>query len=238
MNTKRNAAFAVIAVACLLAGGCDTFSNRYGPDTKLDVSKVTAASTSQSLVMAQFIADSGQSGLPSVNYYPVAVAGFNYVDQVCDTYLVALFKIDKRRDRVVGGLNAGLTVASAALTLENATEYMSLLTTSFGFATAMTNSVAASYVFADQPELIYATVEKMRRKFRANARARATTHFESEPAAYGAVREYLSYCLPPIIEANISGLVASANAVSVDDTNSLSVALQADRTKSVTATSP
>jgi hypothetical protein len=194
-----------------LLAGCEStaWNSRYGPNPQISAAQVQQSLNAQSEFMSAFASLAGASAFP---YYETSLAGFNYVDEVCDQYLVALFKIDRRRYLASRGISlAGAASATILGAYRANPEDISAVAAAFGFGSSFADAVGQKYLFSDKPELIYGTVLKLRQEKRRLAREHRD-QIDSEPAAYAEIRGYLALCLPPVIDAYITKVIAEAEA--------------------------
>lgn len=206
-----------VALAGLMLAACQSsaWNNRYGPNPRIAPSEVDASLLAQQKFMAAFY-NVAAAGTTTPSWYYVTVAGFNYVDEVCDEYLVALFKIDRRRYLASRGISLAGAAASTILGAYDANPHdIAAVASAFGFGSSFADAVGNKYIFSDKPELIYGTVEKLRREKRKLASGLRDT-IDSEPASYAEIRSYLALCLPPVIDAYITKVIAVAEAKPAD----------------------
>lgn len=201
-----------LAVAMLATAGCSDIGLRRGISPVLDANAVVAATNNQTTIINALIADAGQD--PSQpDYYKVAQAGFNYIDDQCNAYFDEMFFLDRGRSQVKSGLAAAGSTTVAILGLTNASALsLSIVATAFGFASNATDILAGTYLYALPPATTQGFVNRLQTAMRDSAAANAA-NINSRPAAYFAIQRYLSLCLPPTIEAEITKQIAASTAV-------------------------
>jgi hypothetical protein len=203
-----------LAVAMLGTAGCSDIGLRRGISPVLDANAVVAATSNQTTIINALIADAGQD--PSQpDFYKVAQAGFNYIDDQCNAYFDEMFFLDRGRSQVKSGLAAAGATTAAVLGLTNAsTMSLSIVAAAFGFASNATDILAGTYLYALPPATTQGFVNRLQNAMRDSAAANAA-NINSRPAAYFAIQRYLSLCLPPTIEEEITRQIVSSTAVGV-----------------------
>jgi hypothetical protein len=158
-----------------------------------------------------------------VNYYEVAKAGFNYVDDQCRSYFDEMFFIDRGRSQLKSGLAAAGGTTAAILGITNAsTLTMSVVATAFGFASTATDILAGTYLYALPPATTEGLVNRFQIKYRdAAAQTQATINTRAE--AYYQIQNYLALCLPPRIEAEVVNAVNGSRPIAVMGVRTFSV---------------
>jgi hypothetical protein len=204
-----------MSIVSLGLASCSELSLRKGPAPILDVTSVQTASSNQRQIIDALAADAGVNlGTPD-SYYRTAEAGFNYVDDQCRAYFDDIFFIDRERSQLKSGLAAGGGTTAAILGVTNAsTLTMSVVASAFGFASAATDILAGTYLYSLPPATTQGFVNKLQAAFRDGASANRAS-INSRTSAYYAIQRYLSLCLPPTIEAEITKQVNSTVAVGV-----------------------
>lgn len=196
-----------------LASCADT-GLRTGIKPVLDVASVQNAASNQTAIINALVLDAGYDPQGSVNYYDVAQAGFNYVDDQCTAYFDYMFFFDRRRNEIQSGLAAAGATTGAILGLTNAsTMSLGIVASAFGFASNATDIVAGTYVFGHPAETMV-LVNRLQTAFR-NGAAKNHAFINSRTSAYYAIQRYLSLCLPPTIEGVIANQISATTAVGV-----------------------
>lgn len=155
--------------------------------------------------------------LSRYDWYQVTLTGFNFVDDACMTYIDDLWILERRKVRN-GALIAATQAATAGILAASAhpsTATLVILAQAFGLASAFNTAISDSYLYTQNAatikKLVRKTTETYRDDFTKNLPARETTYPIGSPgAAYHHMREYLSLCLPPTIQAQIEELVTNA----------------------------
>jgi hypothetical protein len=147
--------------------------------------------------------------------YDVAEAGFNYVDDRCMEYFSELFYLNRRREAAKSGLGAFGQTTNAILTATGASSLsMGIVAQAFGLASSLTDIAAGTYLYQLPPATTLSFVRKMQGAYRDAAFANRG-HINSRATAYHLIQDYLSLCLPPVIEAELVKHVADAAATPV-----------------------
>lgn len=192
--------------------GCSQLNMRTGPAPILDVTSIDTATSNQIEITNALARDAGLNADGTVDYYRVAEAGFNYVDDQCQAYFDEMYFIDRGRSQVKSALAAASSTTAAILGVTNAsTLTLSVVASAFGFASTATDIVAGTYLYALPPATTQGLVDKLKAAYRdqaSNMRAEITT----PTAAYHHIQSYLALCLPPRIEAEIVSTVSAAGA--------------------------
>jgi hypothetical protein len=195
--------------------GCSQLNLRKGPDPILDATSVQIAAANQATIIDALARDAGVNDGAPDRYYRIAEAGFNYVDDQCRAYFDQIFFIDRERSQLKSGLAAASGMTAAILGVTNAsTLTMSVVASAFGFTSAATDILAGTYLYSLPPATTQGFVNKLQAAFREGAAANRA-NINSPTTAYYAIQRYLSLCLPPTIEAEITKQVNSTVAVGV-----------------------
>jgi hypothetical protein len=145
-------------------------------------------------------------------WYYVVSAGYSYVDEACNSYIRALYDLDRDRDQIVSGLVLADKATSAVLGVTGAsTKAIQIVAQAFGLATGGTNVFVNRYLFKVEPAIVFLTLDKMRDSFRAGV-AKYSDSIRSPGQAMVVLRKYLLLCQPASIEAVINQYVAVAEA--------------------------
>lgn len=192
-----------------------SFENRYGPRPIIDATAVELASTNTNAIIAALARDSGVYPGATPDYYLVALAGFNYVDDQCRAYFDQLFFLNRGREQAKSGLAAASQTTAAILGVTGASATsLAVVAQAFGFSINATELVAGTYLYGLPPAATQGFVQKLQLAYRDGAFLRREA-INSAPAAYYAIQRYLDLCLPPRIEAEITKQISSANAVPI-----------------------
>jgi hypothetical protein len=232
----------VVPVVALSLGltacqGGNRWADRYGPEPVLVAADVKKSSEELGWVF-QYLAQAAGRPWPveddTSDWYWITVAGFNYVDEKCDTYLRNVFIRARERDRLKNGITAADKSTGAILSVTDVPKAtVAIVAQIFGLGASATSVIFDSYLFAGNPSLVYSTVAKLQKAYRDKVAAeqKASAAVMSGPEAYGRIRGYLQLCMPQTIESKISDLVASAEATPVKNTS----ASESTKDKSVRA---
>ena len=150
--------------------GCSELNLRKCPAPVIDSSSVEAATNNQIVIIRALARDAGYDPDSSVDYYRVAEAGFNYVDDQCRAYFDEIFFIDRERSQLKSGLAAASGTTAAILGVTNAsTLTLSVVASAFGFASAATDILAGTYLYALPPATTQGLVNKLQAAYRGAA---------------------------------------------------------------------
>ena len=217
MNILRKCLLVSLVAAAIGLSGCSDMGLglRRGVSPVLDATAVQQAASNQAAIIDALSADAGYSPNGPVDYYEVAEAGFNYVDDQCSAYFDSIFFVDRGRNQLKSGLAAAGATTAAILGLTNAsTMSLAIVASAFGFASTATDIAAGTYLYALPPATTQGLVVKLQTAYREGAAANRA-RINSRTAAYFAIQRYLSLCLPPTIEAEVAKQVNAAVAVGV-----------------------
>lgn len=205
----------LLPVMMLSLTGCAGFELRKGPSPVLDGTAAYNASGNKNVLIRALAADAAVDidGPGQPDYYLVAEAGFNYVDDQCRAYFDELFFLNKGREQVKSGLAATGQTTLAILGITGAAvPTMTIVAQAFGLASAATDIVAGTYLYALPPATTQGFVERLQLAFR-DAASHNSTSVRSPADAYYLVQRYLNLCLPPTIEAEITKQISNTSAV-------------------------
>jgi hypothetical protein len=203
------------SIVLLGLAGCAEFDQRKGLDPVINGASVQTASYNKSIIINALAEDAGYRPGEPVDYYNVAEAGFNYVDDQCRSYFDKLFFIDRGRGQLKSGLAATSATTAAILGVTQASApSLAIVAAAFGLASAATDIVAGTYLYALPPATTQGFVEKLQLAFREAASAAASRDPRRYTLTYTyfLIQQYLNLCLPPTIEAEITKHINSASA--------------------------
>ena len=214
LSTHAQRLLSFLPIVMLGLSSCANTSLRTGISPVLDVASVQTAASNQIAIINALALDAGYDPQGNVNYYDVAQAGFNYVDDQCNAYFDYMFFFDRRRTEIQSGLAAAGATTGAILGLTNASAMsLGIVASAFGFASNATDIVAGTYVFGHPAETMV-LVHRLQTAYR-NGAATNRAFINSRTSAYYAIQRYLSLCLPPTIEGVIANQINATTAVSV-----------------------
>jgi hypothetical protein len=173
----------------------------------LDADAVERSSGKIDRVMAALARDAGGGSM-----YDVTEAGFNYVDDRCMEYFSELFYLNRRKDAAKAGIGAFDKTSSAILLATGASSLtMGVIAQAFGLASNLADIAAGTYLYQLPPATTLSFVKKLQGAYR-DAVSAKRGQIQTPATAYHIIQEYLSLCLPPVIEAKLVEHVADANA--------------------------
>ena len=201
---------ATAVAASLLLASCNT-KNR-GVNPVLQPEAIETSTSNQLRILSALAIDYGITSHTDRYWYNVAQAGFNFVDDECRVYFNELFYLNREREQIKAGLATASATAAAILGVTGAsTKSIAIVTQAFGLGIAATELVAGTYLYQTPPATALGFVKELQLAYREGAALRRD-EVTSPTAAYHAVQDYLSLCLPPTIEAKIAEHIASARA--------------------------
>jgi hypothetical protein len=207
----------IVPFISLALAGCNELALRKGPAPILDVTSVQTAAANQGTIIYALARDAGYANpeVGGINYYRVAEAGFNYVDDQCSAYFDTIFFLDRERSQLKSGLAAASSTTAAILGVTSAsTLSLSVVASAFGLASAGTDILAGTYLYSLPPATTQGLVNKLQIAYR-DAAARTRADITTPTAAYHQIQSYLALCLPPTIETEVANQVNAATAIGV-----------------------
>jgi hypothetical protein len=196
--------------------GCTGFEQRHGLKPIIDPAAVVSASNNTNIILSALARDARiPEPIAPSDWYLVAKAGFNYVDDQCTAYFDGLFFLNRGREQIKSGIaSAGqATAAILGITGASATS-IAVVAQAFGFGVSATELIAGTYLYGLPPATTHGFVRKLQAAFRDGAAANRAA-IDSAPEAYHMIQRYLDLCLPPRIEAEITKQISSAGTVGV-----------------------
>jgi hypothetical protein len=225
---------AIVACLSFSLAGCTLYGweKRHGIDPILDPAAVEIANANHIRILTALARDANLVPSTPGDWYPVAEAGFNYIDDECRLYFNHLFFLNREKEQLKSGIIAAAATTAAILGVTGASsKSMTVVAEAFGFGSIATDLIAGTYLYQLPPATTQGFVKEMQLAYRegvAIRRAEITT----PTTAYHAIQAYLALCLPPTIEAKIAEHVATARAFPDPATNSGSASF------GITLTSP
>lgn len=207
-STRRHVAGAGIVVRAfaaalvILVAACSSLTPRV-VSPKLDGRAVATSVSEHKILIEALRADADVLGYGGSDWYEVALAGFNYVDDECAVYFDSLFAFNRRTAAIKSGLNAFDQTTSAILQITGtASVTMGVIAQAFGLAGSMTDVVAGTFLYELPPANTQKFVQKTMAAYKQAADDKRGS-INSPASAYSAVRGYLNMCLPVTIEGQL-----------------------------------
>lgn len=201
---------AALATAMLLAGCSSLTPTAVSP--MLDGKAVGAAVADRTLLMAALQEDAGALGFVGTDWYEVALAGYNYVDDQCAVYFNSLFAFNRRTAAIKSGLTAFDKTSAAIMEITGVGSVtMSAIAQAFGLAGAMTDVVAGTFLYDLPPANTQRFVQKTMGAYK-DAAANHRQSISSRASAYSSIRGYLNLCLPVTIEGQLIDRISDMKA--------------------------
>ncbi|WP_431259354.1 hypothetical protein ACQ86G_03555 [Roseateles chitinivorans] len=141
-----------------------------------------------------------------VSWDMVIRAGMDYADVRCESYLHALYRLDRDRKTAVtqtgllGGATAGVQAA-----LGKAAKEVAIVAILFGLAGSTIDNVASNLLYELEPSSVRTLVKAQQAHYRDNLRM----GYQDRPAAMTALRGYALLCVPASIESEVNLAVRS-----------------------------
>ena len=200
--------FIGVALAPALTACVTSPTQRFvGISPVLEADSVERSSGRTDRVMAALERDAGGGTM-----YDVTEAGFNYVDDRCMEYFSELFYLNRRREATKAGLGAFDKTTNAILAATGASALtMGVLAQAFGLASSLADIAAGTYLYQLPPATTLSFVRKLQGAYREAVFAKRG-QIQTRATAYHIIQDYLSLCLPPVIEAELVKHVADAAA--------------------------
>jgi hypothetical protein len=212
MSHRIGVRIAALCVALTLSG-CFEWEQRRGLDPVISAPAVELSTSNQIRILQALAADAEISLGSQGAWYEVTLAGFNFVDDECRTYFDGIFFLNRDKDTIKSELAAAGATTAAILGLTGASaKSIAIVAQAFGLGVVTTDVIAGTYLYQMPPSVAQGFVKEMQLAYRDGAASRQLL-INSPSAAYHAIQDYLSLCLPPTIEAKIAEHVAGAKAV-------------------------
>ncbi len=211
-----------VVVLCAGLSGCAAYENfkyRNGPSPDLSANDLEASLKNQLNVTHKFKEIAGLSPKDSLSgdqYYAATLAGFNYVDAVCDEYMRELIAIERYRDRTNKMLDTTNAGTAAVLGLTSvASPTMAIVAQSFNLSKDLFTVSVNGYLMNSSSKTISSIIIKLQDDYKKKVEQRKDT-ITSDPALFAVVRGYLRVCLPSTIETKIGEAIDKLEVDSTD----------------------
>lgn len=212
----------IVAASVVALTGCAGVTPQLVSPT-LDGDAVARSVTEHQKLIGALQADAEVMGYASADWYEVALAGFNYVDDQCAVYFDSLFAFNRRTSATKSALSAFGQTTNAILEITGAASAtMAIIAQAFGLASAMTDVVAGTFLYELPPANTKKFVEKVMGAYKKKA-ADERHSIDSRASAYSAVRGYLNLCLPVTIEGQLIEHISDAVAEAKPDGNATNI---------------
>ena len=221
-QTMRSRVGAWLLVALSALSGCAAYDRSSlaanGPGSDLPAADATTFREAQDALIIQLVkaskppSTSGLTNQPTtedlrfratddVSWDMVIRAGMDYADVRCESYLHALYRLDRDRKTAVtqtgllGGATAGVQAA-----LGKAAKEVAIVAILFGLASSTIDNVASNLLYELEPSSVRTLVKAQQSQYRANL----GTGYKDRPAAMTALRGYALLCVPASIESEVN----------------------------------
>lgn len=136
-----------------------------------------------------------------VTWDQIIRAGMDYADVRCESYLHALYRLDRDRKTAVAQTGLlGSATAGVQAALSKAAKEVAIVAILFGLAGSTIDNVASNLLYQLEPSSVRSLVSAQQRLYRANL----GTGYRDRPAAMTALRGYAVLCVPANIEAEVN----------------------------------
>jgi hypothetical protein len=199
--------------------GCGGLVEKYGalqgPDPELNASDIAAYTAQQQSVLLSLagLAFPGAKSVPaagSPDWYFVVLAGADYVDQKCDTYINALFWFNRWQNSTKSTVAlTGAATAAAMGVLRASVEAISLTATAFGLVTGLIDVGSNTVLYSIDPTALRTVLKKAQAAYR-DGLASNRRDYTNEAFAIQAVQGYLALCIPAGLESLINNAVTTS----------------------------
>jgi hypothetical protein len=144
------------------------------------------------------------------DWRPVTLVGEAYVDKQCNRFVAALEDLERTRRTTLSDLNAvqGATVGIMGLALA-AQKAIGIVGISFGLAASLFETTTSTVLY-QLPASGVASIVEAQRQFILQNQGPALAGIDSQGAAAAQINQYVRYCVPVTIEANIAKLLDSS----------------------------
>jgi hypothetical protein len=218
LRVAAKAASITILVAASAVAGCSPAMAPRALSPTLDAADVERTTGNHVRIMDALAADASYRHA-DFGWYDVVVAGFNYVDDLCNSYFTGLHRFENSSEAFDRSLGSFERAAAALMGPLGATQLTAtLVTQSFGIASALGQIARTRFTNDKDPAATKVFVKKTLDAYRISVAA-ARDQITSSPVAYGYIQGYLDLCLEVTIEANLSSHIANAVAVAAPSIN-------------------
>jgi len=161
----------------------------------------------------------------TINWQEVARAGEAYIDRQCNTFLTALDTLEKSRRTTLANLNSvqSATIGMMGL-LKTAQQAIGITGVAFGLAASLFDLTTSTVLYQLPATSVMAIVEAQRQYFRNQETAEHASlewhNITNRAAASARLYNYVQYCAPLTIEANITKVL---NRIGIDTDGNLVV---------------
>lgn len=153
--------------------------------------------------------------VPRQGWIAVAQAGESSIDTICVKYESALYQLDRNRRTTLSNLTTiqSATVGIMGLALA-AQKTIGIVGIAFGLAASLFDTTVSSVLYQLPPVSVVTIMNAQRNIFRSEENVTNTewTSIQSPIGVAKRLGEYIRYCTPVIIEANVAKVLAQTKA--------------------------
>ncbi len=202
-----------------------------GPSARMTEADVVQARADEVPLLYYFAVEAGepvafpvtdivaqQQALSTVrNWGRVAQVGEGYVDTQCQKFVAALDSLERSKRATLAGLNALQSATVGIMGLAQAAQKaIGIVGVSFGLGAGLFD-ITVSSVLYQLPAASVASVVQAQRDVLRSGEAAGLAAVDSQGAAVARLNEYILYCAPVTIEANIGKLLSNARGANTRD---------------------
>jgi hypothetical protein len=134
-------------------------------------------------------------------------AGMDFADSKCESYIHALFRLNRDKKTVTSQIGLlGTATAGLMAAAESAAKEVAAAAVLFGLASSSVDNLASNLLYDLDPSSVRTLVKSLQSGFRANLQS----GYDSRPAALRVIRAYAMLCVPANIEAEVNLAVKRA----------------------------
>ena len=155
-----------LGVALLAVGLAGCIEQRRGLGPIIDAASVESASSNTRRILQALALDAGVDPVAPSDWYLVAEAGFNYIDDQCKAYFHEQFSLGSERAGIRSGVTAAGQATAAILSVTGSPAMgLAVLAQALGLGASATDLAAGSYVSRLPPTTTYDFVQRLQRAF-------------------------------------------------------------------------
>jgi hypothetical protein len=207
-----------------------------GPPSRMNADAVLAVQAQQVPMLYAFALGAGQplasaTDLASqqaalrgsgINWQAVAASGEDYVDLQCNNFTAALHNLERSKKTTLTNLNTVQAATVGIMGLAKAAqEAIGIVGISFGLAANLFDTTVGTVLYELPASAVVSVVQAQRQLLRAEedpARpSPAWQRIRNQADAADRINQYLQYCVPVTIEANITKVLSNTRAGSNQD---------------------
>lgn len=201
----------VLVTCLLLLEGCAGLKSlgvaRAGPGSEFSSEELKAFRENQEKVLGELVSLAQTPAGPPPTWDNVIAAGMDYADSRCETYMHALFRLN--RDRKTLSSQVGLIGAATAgvmAAVDSAARDVAVVAILFGLTSSTIDNLSSNILYELDPSSVRTLVKSLQGRYRQELQ----NGYNSRPAALSVIRSYAEICIPSNIEAEVNLAVKRA----------------------------